>query len=183
MLFFCCCFEPLKKEHIKNFNEFSLKKEEHLFWIFNFSFVWWATMLTNSPYELHGTYLSGSTLLLHQEGPTNSQSIVPLLSRGWNPLPGTCSDLDLKKFKMLFLMMSFSILIWAGISIFLYVQFHFAFLVRRRYKLIEIIYLFDLLSQTTQTIGGIFILCSIKTNIYLRKLEELAHYFFSVVYV
>ena len=96
-MFFCCCFELLKKEHITNFNAFSPKKEEHLFWIFNFSFVWWATFLTNSSYKPHGIYLSGSTFLLHQDGPKQSQSILSISSRGWNPLPGACSDLDVKK--------------------------------------------------------------------------------------
>ena len=34
-------------------------------------------------------------LLLHQEGPKKPQIIFSLLSRGWNSLPGACSDLDL----------------------------------------------------------------------------------------
>ena len=89
------CFELLKKEQIWNFNEIWLKKWENLFWTVNFSFIWWATLLKNSSYELHGTYVSGFTFLLHQEGPKKPQSFVSLLSWGWNSLPGACSDLDL----------------------------------------------------------------------------------------
>ena len=37
--------------------------------------------------------------LLNQRGPKKTQSILVLLSRGWNPLPGACSDL--KKWKIL----------------------------------------------------------------------------------
>jgi hypothetical protein len=52
-------------------------------------------MLTNSLYEPHGTYVSGFTFLVHQKCPKKSHSIVSLSSRGWNSLPGACSDLDL----------------------------------------------------------------------------------------
>ena len=92
---FSGCFEPLKKEQISNFNEIWLKKCENLFWVVNFSFIWWATLLNNSSYEPHGTYVSGFTFLLQQEGPKKPQSFFSLLSQGWNSLPGACSDLDL----------------------------------------------------------------------------------------
>ena len=49
----------------------------------------------SSSYEPHETYVSGFTFLLHQEGPKKPQSILSLLSRGWNSLPGACSDRDL----------------------------------------------------------------------------------------
>ena len=92
-----CGFYLLKKEYISNFNEISLKKEQNYFWTLIFSFVWCATYLPNSLYGPHGTYISGSTFMLHQKGPRNSQSIFPLLSQGWNTLPGACSDLDINK--------------------------------------------------------------------------------------
>ena len=34
---------------------------------------------------------------MHQEGPKIQQSFISLLSRGWNSLPGACSDLDLPR--------------------------------------------------------------------------------------
>ena len=34
---------------------------------------------------------------MHQKGPKKPQSILSLLSRGWNSLPGACSDLDLAR--------------------------------------------------------------------------------------
>ena len=71
MVFFSGCFEPLKETQISNFNEIWLKKWENLFWIVNFSFIWWATLPNNSSCEPHGTYVSGLTFLLHQEGPKN----------------------------------------------------------------------------------------------------------------
>ena len=70
-----------------------LKKREHLFWINNFTFIWWATLLNNRSYEPHGTYVSGFTFLLHQEGPKNHNHFFTFV-RGWNSLPGPCSDLD-----------------------------------------------------------------------------------------
>ena len=90
-----CCFDLLKKEYISNFKEISHKKEENYFWNLIFSFIWWATSLTNSLYGPHGTYLSGSAFILHQKGRKKLTSIFPLSSRGWNTLPGACSDLDL----------------------------------------------------------------------------------------
>ena len=64
------------------------------FLIINFYFIWWATLLKNSSsYEPHGTYVSGFTFLLHQGGPPK-KSFFSLSSRGWNSLPGACSDLD-----------------------------------------------------------------------------------------
>ena len=36
--------------------------------------------------------------ILNQEGPKKSQWFVSLSSRGWNTLPGACSDLDLGQF-------------------------------------------------------------------------------------
>ena len=33
--------------------------------------------------------------LLHQQGPKKPQYFFSLSSRGWNSLPGACSDLDL----------------------------------------------------------------------------------------
>ena len=52
-------------------------------------------MLNNSSCEPHGTYVSGFTFLLHQDGPKKPLSFFSLLSRGWNSIPGACSDLDL----------------------------------------------------------------------------------------
>ena len=94
---FLLLFHRLKKEHIWNFTEISPKKNENKCSIINFSFISWATLLTNSSYEPHGTFLLGSTFLLHQEGPKQPQPILSLSSRGWNPLPGACSDLDIPK--------------------------------------------------------------------------------------
>ena len=71
LVFFSGCFEPLKNKQISNFNENSLKKWGNLFWIINFSFIWWATLLNNSSYEPHGTYVLWSTFVLPQEGPKN----------------------------------------------------------------------------------------------------------------
>ena len=39
--------------------------------------------------------------ILHQEGLRKSQSLFSLSSRGWNKLPGSCSDLDLNKYHVL----------------------------------------------------------------------------------
>ena len=69
------------------------------FWIINFSLICWATLLNNRLYEPHKTYLSGSTILLHQGGPRKPQTLLSLLSRGWNPLLGPCSDLHLLPFQ------------------------------------------------------------------------------------
>ena len=60
-----CFFDLLKKEYISNFSEISLKKEVNDFWNLIFSFICCATYLTNSLYGPHGTYLSGSTFILH----------------------------------------------------------------------------------------------------------------------
>ena len=49
-------------------------------------------MLTNFFYDPSGIYLSG--FLLHQKGSKKPQSILVFSSRGWNTLPGACSDLD-----------------------------------------------------------------------------------------
>ena len=38
-------------------------------WIISFSFIWWATLLNNSSYDPHGTYVLEFTFLLHQGGP------------------------------------------------------------------------------------------------------------------
>ena len=67
--FFSGCFEPLKREQVSNFHENSLKKLEKWFWINNFSFIWWATLINNSSYEPHGTYVSGFTFVLHKKVP------------------------------------------------------------------------------------------------------------------
>ena len=67
-------FEPLKKEQVSNFNEVFFKKLENYFLNTNFSFIWWATLLTNSSFEPHGTYVSGFIFLLNQEGPKKPQS-------------------------------------------------------------------------------------------------------------
>ena len=56
LFFFSGSFEPLKKEQIKIFNENLLKTCENLFWIINFSFIWWPKLLSNSSYDQHGTY-------------------------------------------------------------------------------------------------------------------------------
>ena len=48
----------------------------------------------NSLYEPHGTYVSGFTFLLHQEGPKKKKWIFSLSWRGWNSLPGARPDLD-----------------------------------------------------------------------------------------
>ena len=50
---------------------------------------------TNFFYDPSGIHLSGSNFLLHQKGPKKPQSILVFSSRGWNTLPGACSDLDL----------------------------------------------------------------------------------------
>ena len=44
-----------------------------------------------------GIHLSGSNFLLHQKCPKKPQSVLSLASRGWNSLPGACSDLDLEE--------------------------------------------------------------------------------------
>ena len=95
-LVFSGCFELLKKDPILNFNDIwhLTFKWKNLFRMVSFFFIWWATWLNNSSYEPHGTYISGFTLLLHQEGPKKPQSFFSLSSRGWNSLPGACSDLD-----------------------------------------------------------------------------------------
>ena len=54
-------------------------------------------MLTNILYELSDIYFSGSIFLLHQKGLKELQYFLVLLLRGWNSLPGACSDLDLIK--------------------------------------------------------------------------------------
>ena len=59
--FFSCCFDPLKKEYISNFNKILLKNGKIFFLIINFSFIWWATLFNNSLYESHGTYVSRFT--------------------------------------------------------------------------------------------------------------------------
>ena len=53
-------------------------------------------LLNNSSYEPHGTYVSGFTFLLHQEGPKNHYNFFSLSSQEWNSLPCACSDLDLQ---------------------------------------------------------------------------------------
>ena len=93
--FFRLCWDAEKGTKIK-FQWTSPKKLKKLFWIINFSYFWWATLLTNTLYEPHGTFVPGFTLLLNQEGPKTPQSIWSLLSRGWNTLPGACSYLDLE---------------------------------------------------------------------------------------
>ena len=40
-----------KKEQVSSFNEILLIKEGNLFWNINYSFIWWATLLTNSSYK------------------------------------------------------------------------------------------------------------------------------------
>ena len=65
--------------------------------------------LTKGSYEPHGTYVSGFTFLLYQEGPKKPQSFFSLLSRGWNSLPGACSDLDLGHCNMHLTLHSFSL--------------------------------------------------------------------------
>ena len=53
-----------------NFNKISFKKKVNSFVVITFFLILWATLLINSSYEPHdGTYLLGSTFLLHQEGP------------------------------------------------------------------------------------------------------------------
>ena len=47
-------------------------------------------------YEPSGIYFSRSTFLLHQEGTKNHKKKIGTFSRGWNPLPGACADLDLE---------------------------------------------------------------------------------------
>ena len=72
------------KVHLKN-----EKKRKQI------SFIWWATLLNNSSYEPHGTFVSGFIFLLDQEGPEKPKSFCSLSSRGWNSLSGACSYLDL----------------------------------------------------------------------------------------
>ena len=89
--------------------QFTIFCKTHFFWLFwaaengtNFKFQWnltlhCFTLLNNSSYKPHGTYVSGFTFLLHQEGPKKPQSFFSLSSQGWNSLPGACSDLDVHK--------------------------------------------------------------------------------------
>ena len=81
-IYFSGFFWPLKKEQIKNLNEVSPENFINLFWIINFSFIWWATLLTNSSYEPHKTYVSGFTFLLNQEGPKNHNQFCNFCHRG-----------------------------------------------------------------------------------------------------
>ena len=93
--FFSVVLSRWKRTKFKISISFDFKKNLKFFRISNVSFIWWAILLTNSLYEQHGNYVSGFTFLLHQEGPKKSQSTFSLLSRGWNYLPGACSDLDI----------------------------------------------------------------------------------------
>ena len=93
-MFLFLFFKPPKKAQLSNFNEIWHKKMENLFSIINFLFIWWAIFLTNFLYDPSGIYLSGSIFVLHQRGPKKPQSIWVFSSRGWNALPGACSDLD-----------------------------------------------------------------------------------------
>ena len=44
--------------------KFDFKKRKSYFESLFFSFIWWATLLTNSLYEPHGTYVSGFTFFI-----------------------------------------------------------------------------------------------------------------------
>ena len=92
--FFTFVLIPWKRKKNQISIQFHFKKKKKS--ISNFFLIAWATLLTLNSYEPHGTYLSGSTNLLHLEGPKKQQLNLSLLSRGWNPLLGACSDLDIK---------------------------------------------------------------------------------------
>ena len=82
--------------------KFHLKKRKI---IFETSFPLSFDVLHSSPivfYLPHETYLSGSTFIWHQKGPRKSQSIFPLSSRGWNTLPGACSNLHVDMLSSVF---------------------------------------------------------------------------------
>ena len=49
--------------------KFHLKEETINILNINFSFIWWATLLTNNSYEPYETYLIGSTFLLYKDVP------------------------------------------------------------------------------------------------------------------
>ena len=68
-LFFLVVLSRWKRNKFCISMKFDFKKRKIYLESLFFSFIWWAILLTNSSYEPHGTYVSGFTFLLHQEGP------------------------------------------------------------------------------------------------------------------
>ena len=65
--FFCLLWAAEKGKKFKF--QWNLTFKMGFFFIGYFSLIWWATLLNNSYYEQHGTYVSRFTFLLHQESP------------------------------------------------------------------------------------------------------------------
>ena len=52
-----------------------IEKKLNFLWIFNFTFIWWAILLTNISYELHETYILGSTFFMAPRRSKNTKII------------------------------------------------------------------------------------------------------------
>ena len=61
----------------------NLQNKKNSFWFIHFSIIWWTTLLTNSSYQPHKTYISWSILLLHQGGTRKPQAVFHFCHRGW----------------------------------------------------------------------------------------------------
>ena len=73
---FPCCFEPLKKVQISNFNEISLLNKANKLLKCHFLFIWWAKLLNFVLYDPPGIYLSGSIFFI---APTRSKKTTIIL--------------------------------------------------------------------------------------------------------
>ena len=86
-----CFLTCWKRKTFENLTKFHFKKGKIIFeTLFSSSF----DVLHSSPivYIDHTELID---LILHQKGRRNSQSIFPILSRGWSTFPGPSSDLDI----------------------------------------------------------------------------------------